>query len=137
MVWDADAPNAGFSDGKPWLPVKAPQAGHAVNLQEADPDSILHFYRKAIAFRKDNAALREGKTRFITLPEPLLAFTRTAEGQSLTCVFNLSTDAHTLTLSQPATLSGPRHANLDGQTLSLPGNGFAYLSHDGELDLSA
>ena len=30
MVWDAAEPNAGFSTGRPWLPIKAPQAARAV-----------------------------------------------------------------------------------------------------------
>jgi alpha-glucosidase len=136
MVWEADKPNAGFTTGRPWLPVKAPQVAHAVDLQEAAPDSILHFYRTAIAFRKAQPALCLGKTRFVNLPEPLLAFRREADAQTLTCVFNLSKTPKTINLGAAANLTGPRHAGLDGKTLTLPGNGFAYLEHDGALALS-
>lgn len=137
MVWEHDKPNAGFSTGKPWLPVKEPQAAHAVDLLEADKDSILHFYREAIAFRKSQAALREGKTVFVTLPEPLLAFHRAAHEQTLTCVFNLSKETHVVKLTGEATIKGPHHASLQGAKLTLPANGFVYLEHDGALGLSA
>ncbi len=137
MVWEADAVNAGFSTGPPWLPVKPPQASRAIDTQEGDETSILSFYRTAIAFRKSNPALQAGKTTFLTLPEPILAFRRSAEGQALTCVFNLSRDPQSLTLSGPAALTGPNNADLAGETLSLPGNGFAILAHDGEIALKA
>ncbi|WP_411891643.1 alpha-glucosidase [Yoonia sp. SDW83-1] len=137
MVWEKDKPNAGFSTGRPWLPVKPPQAALSVDAQEAANDSTLHFYKSAIAFRKAQPALTAGKTSFINLPEPLLAFHRKADGQTITCAFNLSKDSQVIRLTGAATLTGPRHANLDGPTLTLPGNGFAYLTHDGALALSA
>ncbi len=137
MVWAGDAPQAGFSTAQPWLPVKDPQKDRAVDLQEAANDSALHFYRRAIAFRKAQPALTLGKTSFLSLPEPILAFRRTADGQMMTCAFNLSSEPQHLNLSGAASIVGPHHAQLDGATLTLPGNGFAYLEHSGELSLTA
>ena len=134
MVWDADQPHAGFSEGTPWLPVKPAQAAHAVAAQEGT-DSVLAAYRDTIAFRKSQPALRWGDTRFLDLPEPVLAFTRTQDERSLTCVFNLSAEPVTLNLSQDSALCGPGHATLDGRSLSLPANGFAWL--DGQPGLAA
>lgn len=134
MVWEADAPNAGFSTGTPWLPVKAPQAAKAVDQQDAD--GILAFYTEAIAFRKATPALRSGSTQFLDLPEPILAFRRDTDDQHLTCVFNLSPVPVSLTLSDSAQITGPHNATLTGQQLALPGNGFAYLQTDGALDLT-
>ena len=136
MTWEKDAAHAGFTTGTPWLPVKPPQAARAVDAQEAANDSVLHHYRETIAFRRASPALTAGKTTFLDLPEPLLAFTRAAPDQTLTCVFNLGTAPATLTLSGAATLTGPQAATLDGTELHLPGNGFAYLAHDGALTLS-
>ncbi len=135
MVWEKDAPNAGFSTGTPWLPVKPLQAARAVDTQGSE-DSALAFYKTAIAFRKASPALSYGTTTFHALPEPILAFTRTADSETLTCVFNLSKDDHELTVTGDAALTGPHHARLSGGTLMLPGNGFAYLSHDGDITLS-
>jgi len=137
MVWEHDKPNAGFSTGRPWLPVKDSQVARSVDLQDNANDSTLHFYRSAIAFRKSNAAMRTGKTTFITLPEPLLAFHRVADDQSITCAFNLSKDPKSVEIQGVAALTGPHHAQLDGVSLTLPGNGFAYLIHDGAITLSA
>lgn len=131
MVWEQGAENAGFSSGTPWLPVKAPQAANAVDAQ--GPDCILAFYTDLIARRKASPALASGTTGFIALPEPLLAFTRMADDEVLTCIFNLSTDTHTVTVKGDAAVDfGP--ATLDGTTLTLTGNQFAYLS--GNIALS-
>ncbi|MEM9797026.1 MAG: alpha-glucosidase [Pseudomonadota bacterium] len=136
MVWEHDKPNAGFSGGTPWLPVKAPQAARAVDLQEADPDSILHFYRAVIAFRQAQPALKGGKTTFLDVPEPILAFRRHSAEQSITCIFNLSARPQRLSLSGTATIIGPHRCDLDGTALALPENGFAYLHHDGAITLA-
>ena len=126
MVWEKDAKNAGFSDGTPWLPVKAPQATKAVDQQQG-PDSILSWYKKIIAFRKATPALTEMETTFLELPEPILAFQRRGGGQALTCVFNLSAEPQSLRLGGAAELYGPNNAALAGTKLDLPGNGFAIL----------
>lgn len=137
MVWENIADNAGFSTGTPWLPVKAPQVKHAVDLQEAQEDSILHFYRDTIAFRKSHPCMTMGKTAWIDLPAPVLAFTRITANQNLTCVFNLSKVPQTLTLTGDTALTGPQHATLNGGMLTLPGNGFAFLDHSAKLKLTA
>lgn len=134
MVWEKDAPNAGFSTGKPWLPVKEPQAAKAVDQQ--GPNGAMAFYKEAIAYRKAHPAMRYGTTTFHDLPEPLLAFTRETDGEKLTCVFNLSPKPQTVKLDVDAELSGQHHASLQGQRLDLPGNGFAYLAHDEAATLS-
>jgi alpha-glucosidase len=134
MVWESDAPNAGFSTGKPWLPVKPEQAAKAVDTQGAG--SIFEFYKEMIAWRRASSALSTGTTTFISLPEPLLAFTREAEGEKLTCVFNLSADAHVLSVDGAATLARSGEAALEDGKLTLKGNGFAYIAHDAEFELS-
>lgn len=136
MVWEADAQNAGFSTGKPWLPVKAPQAAVAVDTQDA-PDSVLNTYRKVLAFRRDTRELRLGTTTFPELPEPLLAVRRTHEGTSVTAVFNLSDVAKRLTITGKVQAVGPHHATLTGTTLDLPPHGYVYLAEDGPVTLSA
>lgn len=135
MVWEKDAKNAGFSKGRPWLPVKAEQAAKAVD-QQGD-DSILAFYKAMIARRKASPAMTVGQTTFIDLPEPLLAFTRTADGETLTFVFNLSKDSQIVTVTGDPAVEFSGEAALDTETLTLSGNGFAYLTHAGDITLSA
>jgi len=127
MVWEAAQNHGGFSQAQPWLPVKAPQQERAVDVQTGESGSVLQAYRAAIAFRKSSNALSAGRTEFIDLPEPLLAFHRTGEGQTLTCVFNLSKTPHRLGVAGAAALTGPHNAVLHGNVLSLGPNGFAYL----------
>lgn len=133
MVWEKDAPNAGFSTGKPWLPVKAPQAAKAVDQQGTG--SILAFYKDMIALRKNTQALRLGKTKFHNLPEPILAFTRQHGEQSITCVYNLSKVPAKLAMSGEASIIGHHNADLKKSELTLPANGYVMLSHSAALDL--
>lgn len=59
MQW-SDGKNAGFSDGTPWLNVNPNYKYINVEEAEKDPDSILNFYRKIIAFRKGNDIIKYG-----------------------------------------------------------------------------
>ena len=82
MQWDRSE-NAGFScagagscgdsarDGagaEPWLPVHADFRELNAALEEADPDSVLHFYRKLAALRREREELISGSCREL-LPE--------------------------------------------------------------------
>ena len=130
MVWDEDATAAGFSENtQPWLPVKSPQAQRAVAQQTASNDSTLHKWRNLIAFRKSQPALIDGKTAFVDLPEPLLAFTRTRpeSGDVLACVYNLSPETQRLRVSGGAQTGPSALADRSGDRLSLGPNGFAYF----------
>ncbi len=49
----SDAPNAGFTTGTPWFPVNENYRTVNAAAQEKDPDSLLNFYRRLIAFRKE------------------------------------------------------------------------------------
>ena len=89
MPWIGEAPHAGFSSVEPWLPVDPRHARLAVDEQEADPDSVLHFARAALAFRRGSDALRTGALRLLATSEPVLAFERGPDDAPLICVFNL------------------------------------------------
>jgi alpha-glucosidase len=127
MVWDESQPNAGFSTGTPWLPVKPPQAAHAVAGQEGKNDSVLATYRAALAFRKSRPELTLGETTFPKVRNPLLAVCRTHEGVSLTGVFNLSDQPQSLRVDESATLVGAAEGELGKGRLKLPPFGYAYV----------
>jgi len=63
----------------------------AVDAQEADPASLLHWTREVLALRNATPALRSGTITFLDTPDDLLAFERTQDGQQRLCVFNLGT----------------------------------------------
>ena len=60
VQWDSSA-NAGFTTATPWFYVNQNYTEINVETAEADPNSILHFYRKAIRLRKELSAVRHGK----------------------------------------------------------------------------
>ena len=91
MPWTAEAPNAGFTDGRPWLPVAAPHLAAAVARQEQDPDSPLAFARRIIAWRRGLPQLTRGGIAFFEAPEPVLALRRSLAGMpGVLAAFNLS-----------------------------------------------
>lgn len=59
MQWSA-APGAGFTTGTPWLKPNPNHARINVAAQEADPDSVLNYYRRLIGLRKAERVLVEG-----------------------------------------------------------------------------
>ncbi|MEL7115456.1 MAG: alpha-amylase family glycosyl hydrolase, partial [Pseudomonadota bacterium] len=120
MVWEAGAPNGGFSvANKTWLPVKPPQAARAVDTQ--GDDSVHAFYKEMLALRKATPALQSGKIAFLHLAEDVLAYTR---GDDVLCVFNLGKEAVTLQVPGPSETLLSQGAEGVGPTLSLEGNGF-------------
>lgn len=97
MVWQSDNQNGGFSTGKTWLPVAPAHLARAVATQEADPASLLHFYRKALAFRAAHPALRAGAQTEMRAEDGVLAFRRSAPGEVLWVAINLSDRPTSLT----------------------------------------
>lgn len=133
MVWSAQAEHGGFSEVKPWLPVKAPQAERAVDQQDGRTDSVLAFYRSMIALRKAHPGLSGKLHQFIDLLEPLLGFWRGEGEHAVLCLFNLSPQEHTLVLRGTARLMDESRAVwLQDAVLDLAPNGFAFLEADRE-----
>jgi alpha-glucosidase len=89
MPWVTQAPHAGFSDAKPWLPMYSVHASMAVDRQDGDQLSPLNRVRRFLAWRKSQPALLRGSITFHDAPEPILAFTRALEHEAVLCVFNL------------------------------------------------
>ncbi len=90
MVWQHDAAQGGFSAVRPWLPVSDNHRSLAVDLQDGDPSSMLHHYRRAIAFRHDHPALTKGAHDGVGATGDVVHFTRTHGDQAIFCAFNLS-----------------------------------------------
>ena len=62
MQWTGGR-NAGFTEGTPWFEVNPNYPEVNVEREEADPDGILHFYRRCLALRKGSETLLEGSYR--------------------------------------------------------------------------
>lgn len=91
MPWERGKIHAGFSDKRPWLPVPTDHQENAVDVQEANNNSPLHFFRSFVAWRKKHPALITGDIRFMEAQDPVLAFTR----GHMIAVFNMGDDVAT------------------------------------------
>jgi alpha-glucosidase len=132
IPWDGSKNANGFTKGKPWLPIKPNLAALNVASQEADKTSLLHYYRAFIAWRREHDALVHGDITFLRLPDPLLAFRRSAESGNMLCVFNLSSEGQNLKLGglkADGALEPVSHkAEIEGGVLSLGPNGAAFIA---------
>ncbi len=133
MVWDAEAPNAGFSTAAPWLPVKAPQAARAAAQQERQADSVLAFYREMLALRRSRAALRTGRSVFFDVAEPVLAFAR---GGEMLCLFNLSREARLIGVRGLGPAALARGIEAEGEVLRLGPGGFGIFDLAGAPEVA-
>jgi oligo-1,6-glucosidase len=90
VQWDATE-NAGFTTGEPWFYVNENYTRINAAAQEHDPDSLLNFYRKAIALRKQLKVVRNGRYReFDRLSSTRYIYTRENRRQKLLVVCSFS-----------------------------------------------
>ncbi|WP_404467202.1 alpha-glucosidase [Planococcus rifietoensis] len=76
MQWNFGA-NAGFTGGKPWIPVNPNFNWLNVKAQQKDSQSVLSFYKKMLQLRKEHEALVYGSTHLTFLECPYVyAYTR-------------------------------------------------------------
>ena len=95
MQWD-DGPQAGFTTGKPWLPVNPNHTLINAAEQVKRPDSVFHYYRKLIALRKELDVMVYGHYELLEPEHPaLFVYTRTLGDESLLVVCNFSEDEQT------------------------------------------
>ena len=130
MPW-TDGDDAGFSAGKPWLPVPAAHRARAVARQEADADSPLNAFRHFLRWRKTQAALMLGDIRFLDADEPVLMFTRTHDGETVLAAFNLGGDPISVPAPQTLHLTqtdcpGPRNGRIEAGRMVLPAYALIY-----------
>jgi len=90
MPWAAQARHGGFTSGAPWLPVGEENLARAVDLQEADPGSLLNLTRGMLRLRQENDALRLGDFAVLHADENVLAIRRSYGAQTIVGIFNLA-----------------------------------------------
>jgi alpha-glucosidase len=99
MQWDASK-NAGFSTAeRPWLPVPPSSAEYNVAAESKESGSILSFYKRLIALRRSDPALRNGRYLPLNREDPfVLAFLRKKPGNggAILVVLNMSAESRTV-----------------------------------------
>lgn len=101
MQWSAGE-QAGFTTGKPWLAVNPNYTRINVESQENDPDSVLNFYRKLTALRKDSRyqeALVYGTfVPYLEEEKNLIGYLRKTEAQTLLVLANFQKEGRMVKL---------------------------------------
>ncbi|MFQ2921078.1 alpha,alpha-phosphotrehalase [Aeromonas allosaccharophila] len=88
MQWSA-APNAGFTQGTPWLKPAANYSEINAEAALADQHSVFWHYRDLIALRKAHPIFTQGDYQELLTGHPQIwAYTRHANGQTLLVVSN-------------------------------------------------
>ena len=100
VQWSAEK-NAGFTTAdKPWFEVNPNYPEINVEAAEADPNSILHYYRKLLKFRKENEIVRYGDFRLMKTERKLFAYIRRYEGQKMLVVCSFAEEELNFRLPQ-------------------------------------
>ena len=113
MPWDASNAQAGFSSNPhTWLPVTADYRTVNVQSEAADPGSLLNWYRRLIALRRSNRALREGRMVMLDPTNAnVLSYARVGDdGEAVIVSLNMSPQPQTVSL-------GPAQAGVRGTRL--------------------
>ena len=90
MQWNADA-NAGFTSGRSWLPVNESYTSINAEAEEHDADSVLNWYKRLLALRKNSPVFLAGTWREIDpANEKVFAFARELDGAKVYVSVNFS-----------------------------------------------
>ena len=89
IPWDG-TPLAGFTTGRPWLPLGADHAVLNVAALEHNDGSLLHLYRELIALRRSYPTLVTGTLRVVAAEGSILRYERSGSGKRLLILLNLA-----------------------------------------------
>lgn len=129
MSWSADARTAGFTSGEPFRALAANVATHNVAAQQADPGSLLSFYKAVIALRRSRVSLMRGSYEAPTVTGRTLSFRRVLDGEHTLVVFNYArADTSAAVAGLPAGAALRRLWPKDGAALAADAAGRASVT---------
>jgi alpha-glucosidase len=134
MPWDATA-NAGFTTGRPWLPLNADWRTRNVAAEAARPGSMLELHRRLIALRRSSPALSLGDYLAVSAEDGVLVFERRAPGERLAVALNLTHEPRTTAL--PADAGWSVVLSSDARNGGAPGTAWLPLGADEGVILRA
>jgi alpha-glucosidase len=107
MQWDFSN-EAGFTTAtKPWLPIPPSANKYNVDAESKDPDSIFNAYKRLIALRKTEPALRDGVQVSIGNDPDVFTYLRTAGDETVLVLLNMSDRERTISF-KPDELPGSK-----------------------------
>lgn len=101
MQWSA-AKNAGFTAGKPWLPIAEDYAQINVEAERDDPFSILSLYMQLINVRRGEPALEVGELERIDTAGDLLTYIRRDGESAFLVALNFGSEPQVIDISDKA-----------------------------------
>ena len=111
MQWSAEE-NAGFTSGTPWFHINGNYKEINVAAALADPDSILNFYKKAIALRKSLPVVQNGSYQdYYKNSNELYVYARETKEQKLLVICSFT--------DRPVRFRAPYNFSLSDMTLLL------------------
>jgi len=127
--WTSE-PQAGFSEGAPWLPISDEHRERSFERQLADAQSPLSMTRQLLSARREQAALQSGSIELLERSGELLSFERRLGDERVRCFFNLSLEPARRELdereSEARLIIASAGVEL-GELLSVPAQGWALL----------
>ena len=127
----SDKKYAGFSTAEPWFPINDNYHYVNVEAQEAEPDSLLNFYRKLLRFRKENPVALYGEyIEYMPEDKNFYVYERRLNGERLLVICCFS--------ARQLRFDAPAHIDLERWTLELSnydycfaiGNGFTVRPYE-------
>jgi alpha-glucosidase len=104
MPWNSSA-TAGFTAGRPWLPIGIDHGKVNVEAQEQDPTSILALYRNLIRLRCSNSTLVSGALHSVTAEKNVLSYQRIDDKHRIMILLNMSSDPATMAVERGTVLA--------------------------------
>ena len=98
MPWDGSE-NAGFTTGRPWLPLNADWPTRNVARMTEEPHSMLTLYRRLLAVRRAHPAFTIGEFALLGAEGDVLAYARRHHAERLIVALNLAGRSHRLQLA--------------------------------------
>jgi alpha-glucosidase len=117
MQWTA-GPQAGFSSNpQTWLPIAPNYTTINAESESADSGSLLNWYKRLIALRREEPALRDGRMEMIDRDDPdVLAFVRLGASKATAVVIAINMSARQKTVALD--LGKSRIAGASAKTLA-------------------
>lgn len=132
MLW-TEAPDAGFTTGRPWLPPGGEGRTPGVLRQQADPGSMLALVHRLLALRRAHPVLRRGDYAALALGKEILAYQRIDADAIATILVNLSDRPQPLDQTSLAGCGPLRLSTLPGRTVDRNGAMEILRPHEGVL----
>ena len=90
MPWDANLPNAGFTNSEPWLPMSEEWHDYSVSIQHGNPNSMLNYYRSMIQLRRIEDWMKSDSIDEVESSSDILSFVKKTENKRVRVLMNFS-----------------------------------------------